>query len=101
MTIFGIVWWQLLVSILFTLFTIYQGVKTFALIEQEGSLGKGLREAHFDEQDAFTLYDIFRMVFFVPAIIFGVTLVLLKSGALQIFPFLKKILGVKLFAFKK
>lgn len=62
---------------------------------------EGLKETFFENETHFTLYDIFRMAFIIIPIVVGLFVLLLKAGAWNLFPLLRKILGIKLFRIEK
>lgn len=65
-------------------------------------LGYGIREVFFDDnEEYFRLWDIVVVVFYSPAIAMSFIYLLMKAGALEFFPFLRRIFGVKLFRIRK
>lgn len=64
--------------------------------------GYGLREVFFDtKEEYFRLWDIVVFVFYVPAIIMSFVYLLMKAGALEFMPFLRRVFGFKLFRIRK
>lgn len=95
----ALVWW---IEVLIVAAFGYGIFATWRIVaESKGELqriGIGIRESFFPKKRKyFVFYDIFRMVFFFPAIVIAVFIMLLRAGALEFIPFFKRIFGFKLF----
>jgi hypothetical protein len=102
---------DLIIYLLLVAYAIYALIQTFHFVnnayryqykqKRRLSVRAALKGTFWDDEDYFTLYDIIRLVFIIPPIIAGFFILLLIEGAYNIFPFLRKILGFKLFRIEK
>lgn len=109
--IFGMTWWILLIWIVFFVYTfikiwrLVDEAHTYRVVNQKRqeviSIRIALKEVYFYGQKYFTLWDIVRMFFNIPAIVLATALLLLKVGIWEFFPFFRKVFGFKLFRISK
>ncbi|MNQ66120.1 hypothetical protein D3C85_806020 [compost metagenome] len=65
-------------------------------------LGYGIREEFFDtKEEYFRLWDIVVFAFYLPALAMAFVYLLMKAGALEFMPFLRRVFGFKLFRIRK
>lgn len=104
----GMIWWHLLLFVVYSGMTIFMAVRLFSNSHyyvgngvNDISISRGMKDTFYHRQKHFTLYDLLRTIFFIPAILIGFVILFSKAGIQNLFPFLKKIFGIKLFAFKE
>jgi hypothetical protein len=97
-------WWGLVLLVIYIGWMIYIGLALLSNCSGKfKNFGRGMKWTFFDEYEGthFTLYDLLRMIFFLPGIVLGIVFMLTRAGAINFFPFLRKIFGLKLFRIEK
>jgi protein-S-isoprenylcysteine O-methyltransferase Ste14 len=98
---YGIVWWYILLTVGFIIYTIYLAFRTYGEFDwasdNNKSLRTAVRESLYPKQQYFRIWDIVRTPFMLPGFILGFLFFMLKEGAWKFIPVLRKIFGIKLF----
>lgn len=100
----GVIWIVAAIYLVFSIIAAFQILSesiSYDSGKRKASIIRGIKDEYFFNQKYFTLYDILRIILLIPAILGATLLFIITEGAVHLFPFLRQVLGFKLFRIQK